>query len=93
MIKELSMNTNGQIPENLAADAGYYSEANCQRLQTAGVDLYIVTARISHSQSPAPAACGRIAKSANKTERMARMLERSRVAGFTAGANISMTNG
>jgi len=75
MLKKLSINTAGQMPAKLSADNGYYSEANCQRLQTAGIDPYIATGRVSHSDPPAPALRGRIAKSASKTERMARKLK------------------
>jgi transposase len=74
MIKELSRNTNGRMPAKLSADAGYYSQANCQRLQAAGIDPYITTGRVSHSQPPAPAQRGRIPKSTSKAERMARKL-------------------
>ena len=74
MIKELSRNTNGRMPTKLSADAGYYSQANCQRLQAAGIDPYITTGRVIHSQPPAPAQRGRIPKSASKAERMARKL-------------------
>jgi transposase len=75
MIKKLSINTAGQMPAKLSADNGYYSEANCQRLQAAGIDPYIATGRVNHSDPPAPALRGRIAKSASKTERMARKLK------------------
>jgi transposase len=74
MIKKLSTNTAGQMPAKLSADNGYYSEANCQRLQAAGIDPYIATGRVSHSDPPASAVRGRIPKSASKTERMARKL-------------------
>jgi transposase len=74
MIKKLSLNTDGQMPAKLSADNGYYSEANCQRLQTAGIDAYIATGRVSHSDPPAPAVRGAIPKSASKSERMARKL-------------------
>jgi transposase len=75
MIQSLSKNTNGQMPAKLSADNGYYSEANCQRLQAAGIDPYIATGRVSHNQPPAPMPRGRIPKSASKTERMARKLK------------------
>ena len=75
MIQSLSKNTNGQMPAKLSADNGYYSEANCQRLQTAGIDPYIATGRVSHNQPPAPVPRGRIRKSASITERMARKLK------------------
>jgi transposase len=75
MIKKLNINTDGQMPAKLSADNGYYSEANCQRLQAAGIDPYIATGRVSHSNPPAPAERGRIAKSASKTARMARKLK------------------
>jgi transposase len=75
MIKKLSINTEGQMPAKLSADNGYYSEANCQRLQAAGIDPYIATGRVSHSDPPAPAGRGPIAKSASKTQRMARKLK------------------
>ena len=75
MIKKLSVNTDGQMPAKLSADNGYYSEANCQRLQAAGIEPFIATGRVSHSDPPASAVRGRIAKSASKTERMARKLK------------------
>jgi hypothetical protein len=75
MIQSLSKNTNGQLPAKLSADNGYYSEANCQQLQSAGIDPYIATGRVSHNQMPAAVPRGRIRKSASKTERMARKLK------------------
>ena len=54
MTQSLSKNTNGQMPAKLSADNGYYSEANCQRLQAAGIDPYIATGRVSHNQVPTP---------------------------------------
>ena len=63
------------MPAKLSADNGYYSEANCQRLQAAGIDAYIATGRVSHRDPPAAAVRGRIPKSASKTERMARKLK------------------
>lgn len=75
MIQSLSKNTNGQMPAKLSADNGYYSEANCQQLQAAGIDPYIATGRVSHNQMPAAVPRGRIRRSASKTERMARKLK------------------
>ena len=75
MIQSLGKNTNGQMPAKLSADNGYYSEANCQRLQAAGIDPFIATGRVSHNQPTAPVPRGRIPKSANKTQRMARKLK------------------
>ena len=75
MIQSLNKNTNGQMPTKLSADNGYYSEANCQRLQAAGIDPYIATGRVSHNQPTAPVPRGRIPRSASKTERMARKLK------------------
>ena len=75
MIQSLSENTNAQLPAKLSADNGYYSEANCQRLQAAGIDADIATGRLSHNQIPAAVPRGRIRKSASKTERMARKLK------------------
>lgn len=75
MIQLLSKNTKGQMPAKLSADNGYYSEANCQVLQAAGIDPYIATGRVSHNQPPALVPRGRIGKSASKTERMVRKLK------------------
>lgn len=74
MLQVLSENTGRQLPAKLTADAGYYSESNCELLQNKGIDAFIATGRICHSQSPIAAPRGRIAKNATKTQRMARKL-------------------
>lgn len=74
MLQVLSENTTQQLPAKLSADAGYYSESNCQLLQNEGIDPFIATGRVSHNQPPPAAPRGRIAKNATETQRMARKL-------------------
>jgi transposase len=74
MLQVLSENTKRQLPAKLTADAGYYSESNCELLQNKGVDPFIATGRVSHNRPPIAAPRGRIPKNATKTQRMARKL-------------------
>lgn len=75
MLQVLSENTNRQLPAKLSADAGYYSESNCELLQNKGIDPFIATGRVSHNKPPPAAPRGRIAKKTTKTQRMARKLK------------------
>jgi len=58
----------------LLADAGFYSEANVEACRARGLDPFIATGRLKHSQAPPPAPRGRIPKDATAKERMARKL-------------------
>jgi transposase len=66
-----------ELPEDatLAADAGYFSEANIRITAEHGLDPHIATGRFKHSEPPPPAPRGRIAKNATPKQRMARKLK------------------
>jgi IS5 family transposase len=74
LVEEIKKNTDGQTPEKLSADNGYFSESNVEYLEGEGVDGYIATNRQKHGDAPELAGCGRIAKDATKQERMTRKL-------------------
>ncbi len=62
----------------LLADAGYYSERNVDACRELGLDPFIATGRLKHSEPLPPAPRGRIPKSATPKERMARRLRTKR---------------
>jgi len=64
----------GTAPEQVLADAGYFSEGNVAAAADAGVDAFIATGRMKHGQTPLPAPRGRIASNATVKQRMARKL-------------------
>jgi transposase len=72
MIQKVEENT-GSRPEEVSADAGYFSEANVEALQTRGIEPLIAAERLKHGETP-PAARGRIPKEATLKERMIRKL-------------------
>lgn len=74
MVEEMKANLDGQKPEQMSTDNGYFSEDNVKYLQEEGIDAYVATGRIKHGQSPVPAARGRIPQAATVMERMARKL-------------------
>ncbi|MFC1793084.1 IS1182 family transposase [Planctomycetota bacterium] len=74
LVEEIKKNTDGETPEKLSADNGYFSETNVEYLEGEGVDGYIATNRQKHGDAPELAGCGRIAKDATKQERMTRKL-------------------
>ena len=74
LVEEIKKNADGQTPEKLSADNGYFSESNVEYLEGEGVDGYIATNRQKHGDAPELAGCGRIAKDATKQERMTRKL-------------------
>jgi transposase len=59
----------------LTADAGYFSEENVKITAEHGLDGHIATGRFKHSEPPAPAPRGPIAKNATPKQRMARKLK------------------
>ena len=65
-----------ELPEEaaLTADAGYFSEDNVRITIEHGLDAYIATGRFKHSEPPAPAPRGPVAKNATPKQRMARTL-------------------
>ena len=74
LVEEIKKNADGETPEKLSADNGYFSESNVEYLVGEGVDGYIATNRQKHGDAPELAGCGRIAKDATKQERMTRKL-------------------
>lgn len=74
LVEEIKKNADGEMPEKLSADNGYFSESNVEYLEGEGVDGYIATNRQKHGDAPELAGCGRIAKDATKQERMTRKL-------------------
>jgi transposase len=74
LVEEIKKNIDGETPEKLSGDSGYFSESNVEYLEGEGVDGYIATNRQKHGDIPELAGCGRIAKDATKQERMTRKL-------------------
>jgi transposase len=74
LVEEIKKNADGETPEKLSADNGYFSESNVEYLESEGVDGYIATNRQKHGEAPELAGCGRIAKDATKQEGMTRKL-------------------
>jgi len=62
----------GRRPEAVLADAGYFSAANVEALESAGIEAYIATGRMKHTERLEPAPRGRLPKSLTLRERMAR---------------------
>ncbi len=65
----------GRRPEQVLADAGYWSEENVEELSKQGIDGYVARGRVKHGESPPPAPRGRIPKQLSVTERMRRKLQ------------------
>jgi len=63
----------GSKPEQVLADAGYWSEENVQRLEAKGIEPFIATAKMKHGP-PLPAPRGRPPQGLTVRERMARKL-------------------
>ena len=78
LVEEIKKNTDGETPEKLSADNGYFSEFNVEYLEGESVDGYIATNRQKHGDAPEHAGCGRTAKDATKQERMTRKLRTKR---------------
>ena len=74
LVKEIKKNTDGNKPAKVSADSGYFSETNVDYLEAEGIEGFIATGRQKHSDVPATAGRGRIAKDATKQERMSRKL-------------------
>ncbi len=64
----------GVLPDQLLADAGYFSEDNVKYCTDAGVDALIATGRFKHHEPPPPAPRGPVRKDATVKQRMARKL-------------------
>ena len=64
----------GRVPDQLVADAGYWSEANAEHLSAKGIDGYLARGRMKHGESPPPPPRGRIPAKSSVAERMQRKL-------------------
>lgn len=64
----------GAAPDQVVADAGYFSEDNVAAAVHRNVDALIATGRLTHGEKPPPAPRGRIPNNATVKERMARKL-------------------
>ena len=61
-------------PRTLLADAGYFSEANVQAAESAGIDPLLATGRLRHGEKPPPVPRGRIPAGLTPKQRMSRKL-------------------
>jgi len=64
----------GAAPDQVVADAGYFSEDNVAAAAQRNVDALIATGRLKHDEKPAAAPRGRIPNNATVKQRMARKL-------------------
>jgi len=60
--------------QGASADSGYYSEANVQYAESQGIDAYLATERLKHTDRVAKCPRGRMAKDLTVKEKMARKL-------------------
>ena len=74
LIESVKENLEGQKPNTLSADSGYYSEDNVKYLAEEKIDAHIAVGRQKHGDAPGPCPRGRIPKDATTKERMARKL-------------------
>lgn len=72
MIKKVKENL-GTLPENVSADAGYFSETNVTAPDLKAIDLYIPPDRQKHGEKPV-AILGRAPKNLSVADRMRRKL-------------------
>ena len=73
MAEQVQKNT-GELPEEVSADAGYFSEYNVGYLTAAGLDPYVATRQRKHSEKSTPAPRGRIPQGTTVKQRMDRKL-------------------
>jgi transposase len=74
MIEAIKVNLDGQVPEKMTKDSGYFSEKNVLYLQKEKIDAYVAVDRHKHGQMPPGPPRGRIPKEMTIKERMARKL-------------------
>ncbi len=74
LVEDIKKNTEGDKPEKISADSGYFSETNIDYLEAEGIEGFIATGRQKHGDVPEPVMRGRIPKDATKQERMSRKL-------------------
>jgi hypothetical protein len=62
-------------PKKVLADAGYWSQANVEALETKGIEAFVVPERRKHSDPLPPAPRGRPPRNLTLKERMKRKLQ------------------
>jgi len=87
MVERIEENM-GRCPEELSADAGYFSEVNLKALDDRGIEALVAAERLKHGEKP-PASRGPLPKGATPKERMMRKLRT--VAGRAAYALRKVT--
>ena len=73
LIEKIEENTAGKLPKVVSADAGYFSETNCNILADKEIEAYVATGKQKHGEIPLQLR-GRIPNNATVKERMARKL-------------------
>ena len=73
LIEKIEENTAGKLPKVVSADAGYFSETNCNILDDKEIKAYVATGKQKHGEIPLQLR-GRIPNNATVKERMARKL-------------------
>jgi transposase len=65
----------GRAPDQVLADAGYWSDENLAKLAEKNIDGYVARGRVQHGEPSPPAPRGRIPKQMSVAERMRRKLQ------------------
>lgn len=78
LVEQIKENTEGDKPDKLSADSGYFSETNVEYLEDEGIEGFIATDRQKHSNAVKGAPRGRLPKNASRQERMSRKLRTKR---------------
>ncbi|MGB6290601.1 MAG: IS1182 family transposase [Desulfobulbales bacterium] len=73
LIKKIEENTAGKLAKVVSADAGYFSETNCNILAGKEIEAYVATGKQKHGEIPLQPR-GRIPNNATVKARMARKL-------------------
>lgn len=73
MMKQVKTNT-GQLPRQLSADTGYFSNDAVKGLVADGIDVYMPPDKMPHTRKMLPAPRGRIPKGLSIADRMRRKL-------------------
>lgn len=74
----------GKLPQEMSADAGYFSSNEVIKLTTAGIDVYIPPDKMHHTDRMSAAPRGRIPQSLSIADRMRRKLKTKRGKGHYA---------
>jgi len=73
LIEKTEENSGDKLPKVVSADAGYFSETNCNILADKEIEAYVATGKQKHGEVPLQPR-GRIPNNATVKERMARKL-------------------